>query len=124
MHQNEIDRHEFFQRIRSEAFKNISRRSMNQWRILMGYRRGKLDSKTYRFLERAVEYFSDSEDGINECRFLGITPPDYADDIIEWIQNALTFDEFDTIRFHHNNHKHLRGTRYENNLARHRNHRR
>lgn len=100
--------YEFKQKIRSDAFKEISRRSMNQWRILTGVRRGKLDCKTQKYLEN-VTYFYSEGDGLQDCFFHGVTPPVHPDDIREWIQDAHTFDELDTIRFRLNNYQYLRG---------------
>ena len=105
---SEFDREEFLQRVRSDAFKKISRRSMNQWRVLRGMKRGRLDMWVYRYLERVAEYFGDRTEGIDECRLHGIELPDHADDIVDWINAALTWDELDAWRFRLNNYQYLR----------------
>lgn len=106
--QIDFERCEFFQRIRSAAFRMIALRSMNQWRILMGIRRGKLDKQTYQYLERVQGYYGDTDDGLMECFYHGIKPPEHADDIRDWIHDAMTFDELDTWRFRLNNYQYLR----------------
>ena len=106
-----IENYEFFQKIRSDAFKKITRRSMNQWRIILGLRRGTLDDKTYRYLWNVTQYHSENTDGREQCLYLGISPPEHADDIREWIQSAHTFDELDSIRFRLNNYQYLRAKR-------------
>ncbi len=118
MHDHEFERLDFFQRIRSDAFKAISRRSMNQWRIVIGIRRGKRDDETCRYLERVYEYFSETTEGINDCHYHGVDLPQHADDIADWIQCAYTFDEIDAIRFRLNNYRYLRSKKHESNLAR------
>lgn len=87
----------------------------------MGIKPGRLDSTTTRYLWAVAEYFGDNSEGLDQVRYLGIEPPEHADDIIDWIQNAPTFDELDALRFQLNYHEPLRRKRrnpYESNLAR------
>lgn len=100
-------REDFLQKIRSDLFNRISRGrgGQTQWKFIIGRlsrlpsgERIRLSDNSLKALQNWVDHLN-SEDGLDQLKEIGISPPEHVDDLIDLVQSAKTDREMKSDSF-------------------------
>jgi hypothetical protein len=103
----EIKRAIFFSRLRSSLYRKIISQvgGLEQWLFITGKKSKTSDGRSIRLSLHSVRVLEEivawceSTDGMIELVRVGVTAPEHPDDVVNWVQEALTSKELSKYTF-------------------------